>query len=104
MKITDYFIYDRANDNVVCWDNGNIVFYGDLEEAIDDLYGNEEVLSYDELPPNWQKKVLKEFIEAKTAPYLTHDAHQKLNKTVDECSNKELRILHMEQKINVDFR
>ena len=42
--------------------------------------------------------------EVKTEPYLTHDAHQKLNKTVEECSNKELRILHMERLINVNFR
>jgi len=42
--------------------------------------------------------------KVKTEPYLTHEAKQKLNKTVDECSNYELRVLSMEQKINVDFR
>jgi len=59
MKIinTDYFIYDRANDHIVCWDDGDIVFYGDLDEAIDDLYGNEEILTYDELPHHWKELV-----------------------------------------------
>lgn len=42
--------------------------------------------------------------EVKTEPYLTHDANQKLHKTVEQCSNYELRILSMERKINVDFR
>lgn len=55
MNNTDYFIYDRANDNVVCFGNGDIVFYGDLEEATEDLYGNEEILTYDELPQHWKE-------------------------------------------------
>jgi len=37
-------------------------------------------------------------------PYLSADAKNKLNKTIEECSSKELRLLQMESIINIDFR
>jgi hypothetical protein len=37
-------------------------------------------------------------------PYLSADAKNKLNKTIEECSNKELRLLQMESIINTDLR
>jgi len=60
MNSKDYFIYDRANDNVLCFGNGDIVFFSSLEEALDDLYANEEILTYDELPNDWKELVTKQ--------------------------------------------
>jgi len=37
-------------------------------------------------------------------PYLSADAKNKLNKTIEQCSNKELRLLQMESIINTDLR
>jgi hypothetical protein len=37
-------------------------------------------------------------------PYLSADAKNKLNKTIEECSSKELRLLQMESIINTDLR
>jgi hypothetical protein len=56
----DYFIYDRANDHVLCFDNGDVIFFASLEEAQDDLYGNEEILKFSELPKKWQELIKKQ--------------------------------------------
>ena len=54
-RITDYVIYDRANNSLVKFKSGDIVLYGDKNEATEDCYGNEEVIQFDGLP---KKKLL----------------------------------------------
>lgn len=51
----DYFVYDEANERILCFDNGDIIFFGSREEAEDDCYANEIVVSYDELPQELKK-------------------------------------------------
>lgn len=58
--IKDYFLYDRANNSLVKFDSGDIVLYGNKEEAIDDKYGNEEVIQFENLPINKQKEIIKQ--------------------------------------------
>tara|TARA_R100001510_G_C7605790_1_gene170990 strand:+ start:177 stop:371 length:195 start_codon:yes stop_codon:yes gene_type:complete len=46
----EYIIYDRANDTMLRFEkSGEVIIYGDKQEAIDDLYGNEEVVSIEDL-------------------------------------------------------
>ena len=60
---TDYVIYDRANDHVIQWEsNGDMVIFGDLNEALEDCRGNEEVIPCTELPLHHQE-ILKQQIE-----------------------------------------
>ena len=61
-KLTDYFLYDRANDNVVCFNNGDIIFFGSLKEAEEDCYANEEIITYNKLPSYWQETIKKQII------------------------------------------
>jgi len=44
-RITDYVIYDRANNSLVRFnESGEIILYGDKEEAVENCYGDEEVI------------------------------------------------------------
>ena len=63
LHATDYVLYDRANDHVVQYEHsGNIIIYGDKNEAHKDCRGNEEVIPCTELPLHHQEK-LKQQIE-----------------------------------------
>ena len=53
----DYVLYDRANNSLVKFDNGDIVLYGDKDEAMEDCYGNEEVIQFEKLPKDKQKEI-----------------------------------------------
>jgi len=55
LKDTDYVLYDKANDSIVCFDDGEPIIYGIKEEAIEDCYGNEYVVSCTDLPKHQQK-------------------------------------------------
>lgn len=57
---TDYVIYDEFNDNVLQDSYGRVLIFGDLREAVDDLYGNERVVKCTELPQHWQEIILKQ--------------------------------------------
>ena len=58
---TDYVLYDRANDNVLKFENsGRIVIFGNKQDAINDCRGNEEVVSCVDLPMHWQQAILSE--------------------------------------------
>lgn len=57
---TDYVIYDKANDNPLQDSYGKILLFGNLDEAYDDLYGNEIVIPCTELPKHWQEQLLKQ--------------------------------------------
>lgn len=54
---TDYVIYDRANDHVIQFGDGQVVIFGDIDEAKMDCRGNEEVISCLDLPIHWQEKI-----------------------------------------------
>lgn len=60
--IKDYLLYDRANNSLVKFDSGDIVLYGDKDEAINDKYGNEEVIQFENLPIDKQKEIIKQLI------------------------------------------
>ena len=49
MSNTDYIIYDNAQDRALTFSNGDIILYGDKQEAIEDLRGgSEEVMLFNE--------------------------------------------------------
>jgi hypothetical protein len=57
---TDYVIYDKANDNVIQFGDGNVVIFADRQDAIKDCYGNEIVIPCTELPKHWQEIIIKQ--------------------------------------------
>lgn len=58
---TDYVLYDRANDHVLQFEeNGKVIVFGDKQKAIEECRGNEEVLSFTDLPKHWQEIILKQ--------------------------------------------
>lgn len=57
---TDYVLWDKANDTLVSFTDGEVVIYGDKEEAEIDCYGNEYVTRCTDLPEHHQKELLKQ--------------------------------------------
>ena len=58
---TDYVLYDKANDSVVRWKkDGDIVIFGDKDDAMCDCYGNESVVRCTELPIKFQDELIKQ--------------------------------------------
>ena len=57
---TDYVIYDKANDHVITFGDGQIVIFGNKEEADADCRGNEYVIPCTELPLHWQETLLNQ--------------------------------------------
>ena len=55
---TDYYLYDKANDALVRFDNGDIIFYGDKDEAEKDCYGNEYIVQYKDLNKKHKLKIV----------------------------------------------
>lgn len=55
---TDFVLYDKANDSVVCFSDGYPIIYGIKEEAIEDCYGNESVVSCTDLPKHQQEFII----------------------------------------------
>lgn len=49
MRTNDYVLYDKANDHIVTDSQGEIIFYADKQEAMDDCYGNEIVIKYNKI-------------------------------------------------------
>ena len=62
---TDYFIYDRANNTLLRFSTNEIIIYGSKEEAIEDLYVNEEVVQYNDLHKDKRKEILKQIMNNK---------------------------------------
>lgn len=56
---TEYVLYDKANDTIVCFDNGKPIIYGTKEVAYEHCYGNEYVISCTDLPKHTQKFLIK---------------------------------------------
>lgn len=60
MVIKDYVLYDKANNSLVKFESGDIVLYGDKNEAMEDRYGNEEVIQFENLPKDKQKEIINQ--------------------------------------------
>jgi hypothetical protein len=58
-----WFLLDKVNQQVVRFSNGEIVNYGIYDEAMDDCYGNECVVEFDELPNSEKQEWLKQMTE-----------------------------------------
>ena len=58
--IKDYVLYNRSNNSLVKFDSGDIVLYGDKDEAMEDCYGNEEVIQFENLPKDKQKEIINQ--------------------------------------------
>ena len=56
----DYFLYDKANDSLYKFSNGDIVFFADKNEAQEDCRGNEIVVQYKDLPVHKKLEVNKQ--------------------------------------------
>lgn len=57
---TDYVIYDEANDHVIQDSYGRILIFGCVDEAFDDLYGNERAVKCTDLPEHWKEIIIKQ--------------------------------------------
>lgn len=57
---TDYVIYDKANDHPLQDSYGNILIFGNIDDALDDLRGNEMVIPCTYLPIHWQEELIKQ--------------------------------------------
>jgi len=60
---TDYYLYDKANDSLVKFDNGDIVFYAVKSEAEEDCRGNEYIVQYNDLPKHKKLQVTEQIIK-----------------------------------------
>lgn len=60
---TDYYLYDKANDSLVKFSNGDIIFYGDKDEAENDCFGNEYIVQYNDLPIHKKLQIAEQVIE-----------------------------------------
>jgi hypothetical protein len=56
----DYFLYDKANDSLYKFNNGDIVFFANKNEAKEDCRGNEIVTQYNDLPHHKKLEVNKQ--------------------------------------------
>ena len=57
---TDYVIYDKANDHVIQFGDGEVVIFGDIYDAENDCRGNECVMKCTDLPKHWQETILNQ--------------------------------------------
>ena len=58
---TDYVIYDNAYNSVVRWESdGDIIIFGDIDEAASDCRGNESVIPCTEIPLNLQEELINQ--------------------------------------------
>lgn len=56
----DYVIYDQANDRMLCDGNGDVILFADQDEAVEDLYGNEVVVQFQDLSQKNQLIILNQ--------------------------------------------
>ena len=60
---TDYYLYDKANDSLVKFSDGDIIFYGDKDEAENDCFGNESIVQYEDLNIKHKLKIAEQVIK-----------------------------------------
>jgi len=63
--MNDYVIYDKANDRMLCFGNGNVILFADRNEAVEDLYGNEVVMQVKDLSNENQLIILNQIQNGK---------------------------------------
>lgn len=61
----DYVIYDKANDRMLCFGNGNVILFANRDEAVADLYGNEVVIQFQDLSQKNQLIILNQINDNK---------------------------------------
>lgn len=54
---SDFVIYDKVNDHVLQDSMGDIILFGNKDEAIADCYANEIVIPCTELPSHWTERL-----------------------------------------------
>ena len=57
---TDWVIYDKGNDHVLQDPYGRVLIFGNPDDSLYDIYGNEEAVRCTELPLHWQKRILEQ--------------------------------------------
>jgi hypothetical protein len=58
---TDFVLWDKANDSLIRWEtNGDIVIFGNKNEAEEDCHSNEVVISCTDLPEYHQEKLINQ--------------------------------------------
>jgi|TARA_R100000081_G_C4732565_1_gene124203 hypothetical protein len=55
-----YVIYDKANDRMLCFGNGDVILFADHTKAVEDLYGNEVVVQVRDLSQKNQLIILNQ--------------------------------------------
>lgn len=65
LAMNDYVIYDKANDRMLCFGNGNVILFADRNEAVEDLYGNEVVMQVKDLSNENQLIILNQIQNGK---------------------------------------
>lgn len=58
----DWFLFDEGNQQVVRHSNGQIIGYGNFDEAFDDRHGNEKLVQWHELPQELRMEYIKQEI------------------------------------------
>ena len=58
---TDYVVYDKGNDHVLRWEtSGDMIVFGDKEEAIENCYRNEEAIRCTDLSAHHKKELINQ--------------------------------------------
>lgn len=57
---TDFVLYDEANDHVFQDSYGRVILFGSKNEAEEDCYGNERVVSCTDLPEHWKQVIVNQ--------------------------------------------
>ena len=58
---TDYVVYDKGNDHILRWEtSGDMIVFGDKEEAIENCYRNEDVIRCTELSAHHKKELINQ--------------------------------------------
>ena len=58
----DWFLFDEGNQQVVRHSNGQIIAYGNFDEAFNDKHGNEKLVQWHELPQELRMEYIKQEI------------------------------------------
>lgn len=58
---TDYVVYDKGNDHILRWEtSGDMIVFGDKEEAIENCYRNEEAIRCTDLSAHHKKELINQ--------------------------------------------
>tara|TARA_R110000782_G_scaffold99098_2_gene184694 strand:- start:126 stop:653 length:528 start_codon:yes stop_codon:yes gene_type:complete len=58
---TDYVVYDKGNDHILRWEtSGDMIVFGDKEEAVENCYRNEEAIRCTDLSAHHKKELINQ--------------------------------------------